>query len=744
MLPRQYVEKFSLAQFKVPPLSGPLIKRTFKRYFGKSPDEIFDKFNFQSRFAASIGQVHEAWKGDKKMAVKIQYPGVAESIKSDLALIKPVAMTMFNIPKKGSQKYFEEVESKLLEETDYELEIAQSEAVTQSCAHLENIKFPTYFKDYSGPRIITMDWIDAVHLSEWLENDPSKEERTQVGQALWDFYMYQIHELRKVHADPHPGNLMVDDECNLVVIDFGCMKEIPEDFYIPYFELAGPEVRSNTKLFSEKLAELEILYPNDSNDERAYFTDLFQDLLALFTLPFQSNAFDFSDEEFFSKVAVMGERLSTETRKTKYNPNRGSRHFIYMNRTFFGLFNLLNDLKVEIKTDTYVPEFFQKKMLNIKSLFSNFRGDFFGGITAGIVALPLALAFGVQSGLGATAGLYGAIIIGFFAALFGGTDTQISGPTAPMTATSMVIIGGIIAANEGNLEAALPAILMVFLLAGLIQILLGFVRVGAYIKYIPYPVVSGFMTGIGVIILVTQLLPMMGYYPKEDVALVDKFKPQAEEVILDKILKDEASEDIMVLEDFKETIRRAELVQNDEIMMEASTLAASDAKGVAGALKYLPRAIQNINWIEFLLALATIIIIYGFKRITKAIPSSLVALFVVTLVAVFGGFDYRGIGDIPRGFPKLQLGIFSDFSLGSITPYLLTAVGLALLGVIDSLLTSIVADNLTKTKHKPNKELIGQGIGNSGSRHLEEYRELVHSSSTCRNPNYSWYWGNGL
>ena len=146
--------------------------------------------------------------------------------------------------------------------------------------------------------------------------------------------------------------------------------------------------------------------------------------------------------------------------------------------------------------------------------FKHFKGDLFGGITAGIVALPLALAFGVSSGLGPSAGLYGAIFISFFAALFGGTDTQISGPTAPMTAVSMVVIAGILATFEGDVEKALPAILTVFLLAGLMQVGLGFLGLGKYIKYIPYPVVSGFMTAIGVITWITQIWPSVGYYPK--------------------------------------------------------------------------------------------------------------------------------------------------------------------------------------------------------------------------------------
>ncbi|PCI09413.1 MAG: sodium-independent anion transporter [Flavobacteriaceae bacterium] len=350
-----------------------------------------------------------------------------------------------------------------------------------------------------------------------------------------------------------------------------------------------------------------------------------------------------------------------------------------------------------------------KNMFN----FKHFKGDLFGGITAGIVALPLALAFGVSSGLGPSAGLYGAIFVSFFAALFGGTNTQISGPTAPMTAVSMVVIAGIVAAFEGDISKALPAILTIFLLAGLMQVGLGLIGLGKYIKYIPYPVVSGFMTAIGVIILVTQILPSIGYYPKEDDEFVNQFKPHAEEIILDNILKDEAGEGILVLENFKETVKRAELISDADILKESQTLASKEASGVIGALKVMPRALSNIDWLEFLLALGTILIIYGFKRITTAIPSTLVALLVMSGIAFGFGLDYRPIEEIPSGLPIPNFKIFTNFSLGNVTPYIFTALTLALLGAIDSLLTSVVADNMTKTKHKPNKELIGQGIGNS-------------------------------
>jgi SulP family sulfate permease len=349
----------------------------------------------------------------------------------------------------------------------------------------------------------------------------------------------------------------------------------------------------------------------------------------------------------------------------------------------------------------------------VKKLFANFKGDFFGGITAGIVALPLALAFGVSSGLGPSAGLYGAIFISFFAALFGGTNTQISGPTAPMTAVSMLIIAGILALYDGSLEKALPAILTVFLLAGLIQIVLGLLGLGRYIRYIPYPVVSGFMTAIGLIIIITQILPAIGYYPKEDTAFIEKFKPKAEEMILENILREEAGEGILVLEDFKETVKRSGEITVAAILSEAQTLAASDASGVIGAVKVMPNGLKKINWLELSLAMATIIIIFGFKKITTTVPSTLVALLLVSGVAYGFGLDYRAIEKIPEGLPLPRLEIFTEFKMGAIAPYIFTSLTLALLGAIDSLLTSVVADNMTKTKHQPNKELVGQGIGNS-------------------------------
>ena len=345
------------------------------------------------------------------------------------------------------------------------------------------------------------------------------------------------------------------------------------------------------------------------------------------------------------------------------------------------------------------------------SFFSNLRGDLFGGLTAGVVALPLALAFGEQSGLGASAGLYGAAFIGFFAAMLGGTATQISGPTAPMTVLSAAVVTTIVTASGGDLSDALPLILFVFMLAGFFQIGLGLMKAGSVIRFIPRTVVSGFMTGIGVIILITQVLPVVGYVAGEDADAVSAQRVHAEEALLHKALEAASQDDILELEDLSNFNLHAQGIEAVDIELEAKTLARNEAKGVIGTLRSLPHAIDGVNFLELALALVTIAIIYGFKRITTVVPSALVALVSVTGAALALGLDYRPITPITSGLPSPHLDVFG--SVGEVMPFVFTAFLLSLLGGIDSLLTSVVADNLTKTKHEPNRELIGQGLGNS-------------------------------
>jgi SulP family sulfate permease len=280
--------------------------------------------------------------------------------------------------------------------------------------------------------------------------------------------------------------------------------------------------------------------------------------------------------------------------------------------------------------------------------FKNLRGDIIGGLVAGVVALPLALAFGVQSGLGAVSGLYGAIAIGVLAAIFGGTATQASGPTGPMTViTAALVISAI--DISGSLENALGIIFLTFFLGGVIQILFGVLNIARYIKFLPYPVISGFMSGVGLIIVLLQIFPFAGVAaPKTTVAVLTE----------------------------------------------------------------LPRFFSELNIAAIGLGIFTVLVYYLFPRVTKIVPSALIALISATLIAFFLRLDVPVIGDIPSGLPSLTIGQFLNIDSGAYLLIIEYALILAVLGSIDSLLTSVIADNITKTKHDSNRELIGQGIGN--------------------------------
>jgi predicted unusual protein kinase regulating ubiquinone biosynthesis (AarF/ABC1/UbiB family) len=193
--------------------------------------------------------------------------------------------------------------------------------------------------------------MEGLHLSEYCATNPSQSERNKIGQALWDFYNFQLHQLREVHADPHPGNFLVNEHNELIAIDFGCIKQIPEEFYTPYFELVQLENLNHTTTYLSKLRQLEIIREDDSEKEIKIIADFFYELLFLFTEPLRSTSFDFSNDIYFSKIAALGESITKDEQIKKLNGNRGSRHFLYINRTFFGLYNLLHDLRAEIKTN---------------------------------------------------------------------------------------------------------------------------------------------------------------------------------------------------------------------------------------------------------------------------------------------------------------------------------------------------------------------------------------------------------
>lgn len=354
ILPKAYVNKFSQSQYNAPPLSGPLIINTFVKSFGKTPDKIFDSFNLQSTQAASIGQVHEATLNGKKLAVKVQYPGVGASISSDLKMVKPFAFRILGMNEKELNIYIREVEERLLEETDYELELRRSIKFSKACSKLKNVVFPTYYPSLSSAKIITMDWMEGLHLKEFLATNPPQKLKNKIGQALWNFYNFQQHELRAVHADPHPGNFLITPDEKLAIIDFGCIKELPEDFYNPFFGLIFPEVMINKAATINAFRELEMIQPNDNKKQIDFYYKAYKEMISLFALPYTSKVFDFSKPEFFEQLYAYGEKIAT---MPEFKQPRGVKHFIYVNRTNFGLYTLLNELGATVRTDTFQAHF---------------------------------------------------------------------------------------------------------------------------------------------------------------------------------------------------------------------------------------------------------------------------------------------------------------------------------------------------------------------------------------------------
>ena len=350
VLPTAYQEKFTMAQYSAPPLSFPLVVKTFQKYFGKSPSEIFDTFTTKAVNAASIGQVHMATLDGKKLAVKIQYPGVADSVSADLKMVKPMATRLFKMNLKDLDRFMGEVESKLLEETDYDLELKRSVEISQACKHIPHLEFPGYYPEYSSERIIVMDWVEGMHLREYLKTNPSQEERNKIGQAMWDFYDFQVHGTKQVHADPHPGNFIITNNGNLGIIDFGCVKVIPEDFYTDYFKLLEKDVLHDQAGLDDTLYKLEMISTDDTPREKALFKSVYLEMIDLLGKPFHTDTFDFGNDTYFQQIYEVGERVSHMKEFRNSRTARGSHHALYINRTYFGLYNILNELKATVMT----------------------------------------------------------------------------------------------------------------------------------------------------------------------------------------------------------------------------------------------------------------------------------------------------------------------------------------------------------------------------------------------------------
>jgi predicted unusual protein kinase regulating ubiquinone biosynthesis (AarF/ABC1/UbiB family) len=350
LLPDAYADRFQLSQSCVPPLSFPLVLRVFQQTIGRSPSELFDSFSRTAVAAASMGQVHRATKEGKVFAVKIQYPGVAASIDADLAMVRPVASLLFQVRDSDVAFFLEEVSARLKEEVDYTLELARGIEISRAAAHLEGLLFPVYYPEYSGKRVLTMDWLDGMHLSEFIASSPSQEIRNLVGQRLWDFYTFQLHTLRKAHADPHPGNFLFLSDGSVSILDFGCVKEIPEQFYRSYFSLIRSDIRSNRTLLTELFESLSVIHPDDSPEERSFFAAITEELITLVARPFAQQHFDFSDPSYFAELTRRGEEISRMKEFRQSRSARGPRDALFLNRIFFGLYTMLHKIGASIET----------------------------------------------------------------------------------------------------------------------------------------------------------------------------------------------------------------------------------------------------------------------------------------------------------------------------------------------------------------------------------------------------------
>ncbi len=349
LLPDAYATRFAQAQYSAPPLSYPLVARTFRREMGKSPLEIFDSFSETAAHGASIGQVHKATKGGRAFAVKVQYPGVAESLRSDLRIVKPVALQILGVRENDVEDYFREVEERLLEETDYTLELQRSQELSAASSHLKGVSFPRYFPELSCRRILTMEWIEGLTLDRFAKSPASREERDRIGQALWDFYEFQIHSLRFFHADPHPGNFLVRDG-GLVVLDFGCAKKIEPDFYRRHFRFLDARLLDDRAALLSSLEDLNVLLPGDSDAYRSRIAGLCAESIEILARPFRDGFFDFSDPTFMRSIYDLGERNRRDESLRGFRGRRGSPDSIYVNRAYFGLYSLLHTIGARVHT----------------------------------------------------------------------------------------------------------------------------------------------------------------------------------------------------------------------------------------------------------------------------------------------------------------------------------------------------------------------------------------------------------
>lgn len=343
-LPEEFAEVMSQAQYSVPPINKALVRTIIKKELGDYPEKLFSKFEPEAFAAASIGQVHRAeLKDGREVAIKIQYPNVRETINSDMMVAKSLAK---RIIKKGQNiaPYFNEIKNTLMEETDYKHEGLQIDQFRKRFGS-DEIIIPEWIQEYSTEKILCMNFINGRHLGDFLKEKPSQEERNHFGQLIWDFFHEEIRVGGYVHADTHPGNFLFTYEGNLGVIDFGCVKLFPDEFFTNYLKLLPTHLANDQKAIRDLYIKLDVINPtSETQDREEEYYNFARNYGIMFSKPYRYEIFDFSDPKFdkeirhFTKEAPLSNEL------------RGSKHFLYTSRVHTGLYSILIKLGAQIDT----------------------------------------------------------------------------------------------------------------------------------------------------------------------------------------------------------------------------------------------------------------------------------------------------------------------------------------------------------------------------------------------------------
>lgn len=344
MLPEEFADVMSEAQYSVPPINKALARSIIKKELGDYPEKLFQSFSSDAIAAASIGQVHEAkLENGEKVAVKIQYPNVRNTIQSDLAIAKTL---LKRFVKKGANldEYFEEVEQTLMEETDYIQEGNYIEYFHEQFSGNDYIT-PVWHRDLSTRKVLTMSFIEGRHLKEFLKNDPSQEKRNHFGQLLWNFFHDQVEQRDFIHADTHPGNFLFTDDGTLGIIDFGCVKKFPESFMQKYMQLLPTHLEKNEEDIRDLYINLGIIKKNPDNTRKEeQFFQFCKNYGNTFAQPYLADEFDFGDKTFRQKINKFAKQPPI------MNEPRGDRNFIYSTKVHLGLYSLLMKLEAEVDT----------------------------------------------------------------------------------------------------------------------------------------------------------------------------------------------------------------------------------------------------------------------------------------------------------------------------------------------------------------------------------------------------------